>query len=91
VVRTLDYAPLREVRRRALHFHLDTRKPELLAPVASSGAAGRRATLRDRLAERLRQRPLAPGLDRERLVQLGLAYLTRAEDAAVAALPIAEV
>lgn len=90
VVRTLDYAPLREVRRRALHFHLDTRKPELLALAPSSGAAGRRATLRDRLAERLRQRPLAPGLDRDRLVQLGLAYLTRAEDAAVAALPIAE-
>lgn len=90
VVRTLDYAPLREVRRRALHFHLDTRKPELLAVAASSGAPGRRATLRDRLAERLRQRPLAPGLDRDRLVQLGLAYLTRAEDAAVAALPIPE-
>ena len=91
VVRTLDYAPLREVRRRALHFHLDTRKPELLAAVPSTGAAGRRATLRDRLAERLRQRPLAPGLDRDRLVQLGLSYLSRAEDAAAAALPIADV
>ncbi len=91
VVRTLDYAPLRDVRRRALHFHLDTRKPELLAAAPSSGAAGRRATLRDRLAERLRQRSLAPGLDRDRLVQLGLAYLARAEDAAVAALPIADV
>ncbi len=90
VVRTLDYAPLREVRRRTLHFHLDTRKPEFSA-VTGSGAPGRRVTLRDRLAERLQQRPLAPGLDRDRLVQLGLAYLTRAEDAAAAALPVAEV
>ncbi len=91
VVRTLDYAPLREVRRRTLHFHLDTRRPDAIAASVGGGAPGRRATLRDRLAERLQQRALAPGLDRDRLVQLGLAYLTRAEDAAAAALPVAEV
>lgn len=91
VLRTLDYAPLRAVRRRTLHFHLDTRKPELAASDHAAGAAGRRSTLRDRIEQRLRKRPLPPGLDRDRLVQLGLAYLTRAEDAAVAALPVAEV
>jgi DNA repair exonuclease SbcCD nuclease subunit len=90
VVRTLDYAPLREVRKRTLHFHLDTRKPDVVEAAPGSAFAGRRATLRDRLAERLQQRPLAPGLDRDRLVQLGLGYLTRAEDAAAAALPVAE-
>ncbi len=90
VVRTLDYAPLREVRRRTLHFQLDTRKPEAAGIATATGAPGRRATLRDRLAERLQQRALAPGLDRDRLVQLGLAYLTRAEEAAAAALPVAE-
>ncbi len=91
VVRTLDYAPLRDVRKRTLHFQLDTRKPEAAARAAGTGAPGRRATLRDRLVDRLQQRPLAPGLDRDRLVQLGLTYLTRAEDAATAALPVAEV
>jgi hypothetical protein len=89
VLRTLDYAPLREARRRALHFQLDARRPE---PTASAGVAapGRRVTLRDRLVERLRARPLAPGLDRDRLVELGLGYLTRAEEQAAAALPVAE-
>jgi len=89
VLRTIDYAPLRELRRRALHFQLDARKPETVD--TSGGAApSRRTTLRDRLAERLRERPLAPGLDRDRLVELGLAYLTRAEEQVAAALPVAE-
>jgi 3',5'-cyclic AMP phosphodiesterase CpdA len=90
VLRTLDYAPLRDARRRALHFQLDARRPE--GAVASPGlpTTGRRLTLRDRLAERLRERPLAPGLDRDRLVELGLGYLTRAEEQVAAALPVAE-
>jgi DNA repair protein SbcD/Mre11 len=90
VLRTLDYAPLRELRRRALHFQLDARRPVLADASSSVAAPGRRITLRDRLAERLRDRPLAPGLDRDRLVELGLAYLTRAEEQVAAALPVAE-
>jgi exonuclease SbcD len=105
VLRTLDYTPLRELRRRAMHFALDARRPETTTGAASPGAAspgaaspgaaspgaaGRRITLRERLAERLRARPLAPGLDRDRLVELGLAYLARAEEQAVAALPVSE-
>ena len=89
VVRTLDYTLLRDARRRALHFQLDARRPAVAESTGTS-AAGRRITLRDRLAEQLRARPLAPPLDRERLVTLGLGYLTRAEDAAAAALPVAE-
>lgn len=89
VVRTLDYTLLRDARRRALHFQLDARRPAT-AEQAGAHAPGRRVTLRDRLAEQLRTRPLAPSLDRERLVTLGLGYLTRAEDAAAAALPVAE-
>ncbi len=89
VVRTLDYAPLREARRRALHFQLEARKPDV-PEAAGIASPGRRITLRDRLAERLRERPLAPGLDRDRLVELGLAYLGRAEEQAAAALPVAE-
>lgn len=90
VVRTLDFAPLRELRRRTMHFHLDTRPPVVRDARPEATVAGRRATLRDRLADRLQERALAPGLDRERLVQLGLTYLARAEDATVAALPVDE-
>jgi len=90
VLRTLDYAPLRELRRRALHFQLDARRPMVTDASAGAAESGRRITLRDRLAERLRDRPLAPGLDRDRLVELGLAYLTRAEEQVAAALPVAE-
>lgn len=89
VVRTLDYTILRDARRRALHFLLDARRPAVTG-TPGPAAPGRRLTLRDRLAERLRARPLAPGLDRERLVTLGLGYLERAEAAAMAALPVAE-
>lgn len=90
VLRTLDYAPLRELRRRTMHFQLDARRPEVAEARSGAAAPGRRITLRDRLAERLRERPLAPGLDRDRLVELGLAYLTRAEEQVAAALPVAE-
>ncbi len=90
VLRTLDYAPLRDVRRRTLHFHLDARSPAVHALRTDASVETRRSTLRDRLAEQLQQQSLAPGLDRERLLQLGLSYLTRAEDAAASALPVAE-
>ncbi|MCU0615697.1 MAG: exonuclease SbcCD subunit D [Gemmatimonadaceae bacterium] len=89
VVRTLDYTALRDVRRRALHFQLDARRP-VVTNHAGSAAPGRRITLRDRLAERLRARPLAPGLDRERLVTLGLGYLERANEVAMASMPVTE-
>ncbi|MBL0169113.1 MAG: DNA repair exonuclease [Gemmatimonadaceae bacterium] len=91
VVRELDHVSLREYRRRAMNFHLDTRRPEpLVRRRTGEGAPGRRATLPEILAERLQERVLPPGIEREPLVTLGLRYLQQAEDAATAALPIAD-
>ncbi len=91
VVRELHHESLREYRKRAMHFHLDTRRPEVLARRGKGeGAPGRRATLPELVAERLNERPLAAGVDREALVSLGLRYLQQAEDAAMAALPVLE-
>ena len=89
VVRELDHTALREYRRRATHFHLDTRRPEPLARRrATGGAPGRRATLAEIVAERLQERPLQPGIDRELLVTLGLRYLAQAEEAVSVAMPM---
>jgi hypothetical protein len=91
VVRELNHDALREYRKRAMHFHLDTRRPDVLARRGKGeGAPGRRATLPELVAERLTERPLPPGVDREQLVSLGLRYLQQAEDAAMAALPVLE-
>lgn len=66
----LDWNLVREVRARALHFHLDLRAPE--ADEGPEGAVNR-APLRQRLELYLRQRPLVrPELEREALVALGL-------------------
>ena len=69
---------LRDLQRRALHFHLDTRRPEMVRP-ATSGAPGRRASLADTLRESLRSRTLSSDIDRDALVELGLHYLREAE------------
>jgi len=72
IVRELDHAALREYRKRAMSFHLDTRKPEILARQSKGGGSpGRRATLAEMVAERLKERPVPPGTDREHLVALG--------------------
>lgn len=78
IARELDHKMLREFQRRALHFHLDTRRPEVLRTFAS-GAPGRRPTLADMLRESLRNRVLTSDIDRDRLVDLGAHYLREAE------------
>jgi exonuclease SbcD len=83
VARELDHKALREYKRRATHFHLDTRRPEILRQSAS-GAAGRRPSLADTVRDKLRTRLLPSDVDREALVALGLRYLEEA-DAVVAA------
>ncbi len=88
VVRDLDYRALRAYKRRALHFQLDTRKPHLV--LQRSGTSARRATLTDLVADRLRQRVLPAGVDRDRLLDLGLSYLAQADEASAAALPVAD-
>ncbi|MBX7119928.1 MAG: DNA repair exonuclease [Gemmatimonadaceae bacterium] len=81
IARELDHKALRELQKRALHFHLDMRRPELVrrAPATGSGAPGRRPSLADTLREALRARPVVHGVEREALVALGLRYLEEAE------------
>ena len=91
IVRELDHAALREYRRRAMHFHLDTRRPEPLRRKSSGeGAPGRRATLPELVQERLQERVIPSDLDRDTLVSMGLRYLQQAEDAATASMPVVE-
>ena len=79
VARELDHAALREVQRRALHFHLDVRRPESVRREASGGAPARRPTLTDALRAALASRALPTDVPREALVALGLRYLADAE------------
>lgn len=79
IAREIDHRLLRELKKLALHFHLDTRRPDLMRPGVGQGAAGRRASLMDMVRDKLRGRPLPSDIDRERLVERALAYLTEAD------------
>ena len=79
ITRQLDHKQLREFRRRALHFHLDTRRPEIIRSVGH-GAPGRRPSLADFVRDKLRERMVPADVDRDALVELGLRYLKDAED-----------
>ena len=79
VTRQLDHRQLREFRRRALHFHLDTRRPEMIRSVGH-GAPGRRPSLADFVRDKLRERVVSGDVDRDALVELGLRYLKDAEE-----------
>lgn len=89
IVRELDHAAIREYRKRAMNFHLDTRRPDPIPRLrGADGAQGRRATLPEILADRLQERVLPPGIEREPFVKLGLRYLQQAEDAVASSLPV---
>ena len=79
ITRQLDHRQLREFRRRALHFHLDTRRPEMIRSVGH-GAPGRRPSLADFVRDKLRERVVGADVDRDALVTLGLRYLKDAEE-----------
>jgi DNA repair protein SbcD/Mre11 len=79
ITRQLDHKQLREFRRRALHFHLDTRRPEMIRSVGH-GAPGRRPSLADFVRDKLRERVVTGDIDRDALVELGLRYLKDAEE-----------
>ena len=79
IVRELDHKALREFKRKALHFNFDTRRPEIMRPVAGQAAPGRRASLADTVREKLQTRVLTENIDRAALVELGLHYLREAE------------
>jgi exonuclease SbcD len=87
VIRELDHKALREYRRSALHFHLDTRRPEIVNAREGQGAPGRRHSLAETLRDSLRSRILSSDLNRDQLVELGLQYLREAD----AAVPASEV
>lgn len=78
IARELDHKALRELKRRALHYHLDTRRPEIIRAVASGGP-GRRPSLADTVRDHLQRRVMPGDIDRDRLVSLGLDYLHEAE------------
>ena len=89
VARQLDHRQLREYRKRALHFQLETRRPETIRS-SGRGAPGRRASLEEVVRDKLRERLLSPDVERESLVELGLRYLKDAEDReSVLATPVA--
>jgi hypothetical protein len=78
ILRDLDHRKIREFKRRALHFLLDARRPQPVR-IDASGAPGRRASLTDTVRSMLESRTITPGIDRKRLVDLGLHYLNEAE------------
>jgi DNA repair protein SbcD/Mre11 len=78
IVRELDHKALRDYKRRALHYHLDPRRPEILRE-RFAGTAGRRPSLADTVRDKLRARLVPADIDREALVELGLHYLREAE------------
>jgi predicted phosphodiesterase len=80
VARDLNHTIIREYKTRALHFHLDLRRPERQREVGV-GSPGARQTLPDLLADYLRRRPMDADVDRARLVTLGLEYMTQVEQA----------
>jgi DNA repair protein SbcD/Mre11 len=88
IARDLDHKTLRDFKRRALHFHLDTRRPEVVR-LAGQGAPGRRPSLADVVREKLMSRVLESDIDRKELVTLGLRYLAEAEST-VGAMPATE-
>lgn len=78
IARELDHKQLREFKRRALHFHLDTRRPEV-ARHSGSASPGRRPSLQEVVREKLQSRLLESDIDRDALVELGLRYLREAD------------
>ena len=80
VARDLDHAMIREFKTRALHFHVDARRPESRREVGVS-APGTRQTLVELLVDYLGRRPLEAEVDRKRLVALGQRYMDEVEQA----------
>lgn len=83
IIRELDHKALRDFRRSALHFHLDTRRPEIVRR-EGQGSPGRRQSLAETVRDSLRSRTLTSELNRDSLVELGLHYLRQADAAAPA-------
>jgi DNA repair exonuclease SbcCD nuclease subunit len=83
ISRELDYKSIREFKRRALHFHLDPRRPETVRRSAS-GAPFKRPSLSETVREKLETRVLTEDIDKKTFVELGLSYLRQADTLASA-------
>jgi hypothetical protein len=84
IARELDHRQLREYKRRALHFQLDTRRPEVVR-LQASGSPVRRPSLLETVQEKLRARIISSDIDRDALVALGVHYLREADAIGAAA------
>lgn len=84
--RALDHDRLRAYRARALHFHLDVRRPERAGGgLAAVAAPERRQSLEEEVGAFLKSwQASASDVDRSRLARLAEAYLTRAVQEEVA-------
>jgi exonuclease SbcD len=77
--RELDHRQIRSLKAEALHFHLDARRPEVRRRAVREDV--RRRTLEEELEIFLEDwEPASPGIDRDRLLELGAAYLAATED-----------
>jgi DNA repair protein SbcD/Mre11 len=88
IARQIDPKAVRDVKRRALHFNLDVRRPEIVHR-SVSGAPGRRPSLSEILRDKLESRPISAEIDRAAFVSLGMEYLNQA-DAAATAIPVSD-
>jgi predicted phosphodiesterase len=94
--RALDHQQIREYKARALHFHLDARRPEMHR-IVGVGAPGRRLTLEEEVRNFLRKhwQRSSSEIDVERLVALADRYMAEAaggepEDALVESQSVGE-
>ncbi len=78
VARELNHAAIRDLKARALHYHLDIRRPVVHQEVGVA-APGQRRTLDETVADYLARRELTPGVERDALVALGKHYLEQVE------------
>jgi predicted phosphodiesterase len=85
LLRDIDHRPIREFKKRALHFLLDARRPVPIR-IEASGAPGRRTSLTDTVRSMLHEWQITPGIERKALVDLGLHYLAETERLAPAAM-----
>jgi DNA repair protein SbcD/Mre11 len=71
--RRLDHEQIRALKAEAVHYQLEARRPE---PTRRTVAGARPRTLEEELAAFLADwEPGSPGIDRDRLLELGTAYL----------------
>lgn len=76
--RELDHSAIRALKAEALHYHVDLRRPES-GRVTGTGAPGRRQTVSEIVQAYLADRPLPPGVPRDRVQLLAAETLAAVE------------